>query len=300
VVLGGAIAVAVSSRGSDHGSGAIASRATAKGTNVAARPTSVAPRSCPTKVTSPPTGGPLAAFATPFQRALEDAGGTFGCPTGPLSTWQDLVVQRLAQENGLEGAIVARTPDEPFVMTNAEYGGYVQIDGKKGLQAQAVAGYPVTIQRTPTFDRIDFSKGVVLIGEDPYSPMYWMPVTMVDEWEHRGGDKGPLGLPTSNPLATSGAFGLRTDFTNGYMILSPTEPIRYVEVSDPAAGLPKDRANKILRHDDGTTWFVDEHDVRHWIPTGDVWRCKGGDAAQIGGVPGYAIATLKKGPPATC
>lgn len=51
----------------------------------------------------------------------------------------------------------------------------------------------------------------------------------------------------------------------------------------------------------GIAWFVDQQSYRRWIPDDATWRCLGGDGnVAVHDAPGWAIATLPLGPPATC
>ena len=74
-------------------------------------------------------------------------------------------------------------------------------------------------------------------------------------------------------------------------------------VDDPGAELRPigDLAGRVLRQAGGTTWFIDDDDIRHWIADGDTWNCLGAEQRKVGGdIAGYAVATLELGPPATC
>ena len=69
----------------------------------------------------------------------------------------------------------------------------------------------------------------------------------------------------------------------------------------PGAGLAGlDLEGSFLRQPTGTVWFV-EDGVRHWVPTGEVYDCLGGDAVVVADeVAGSDIATLRLGEPAGC
>ena len=107
------------------------------------------------------------------------------------------------------------------------------------------------------------------------------------------------GMPASNPL--NNAVGYYQDFSKGRLTLSYSGTLDFHEVEDPAATLPKGFRGQVLRHDDDTTWYVDDLDVRHWIPDGATSSCiHDRGSREIGHVPGYAVTTLVLGAPASC
>ena len=222
------------------------------------------------------------------------------CGAAPVSTWGVLTIQPLSIDGKASGELVAIDPDHLLLMTQAEFSSYHQIGGKNGNQAQSVAGLPRR-RRTTTSGRgwLIVTDHGAMVSEGVDQPGFYVGGPVWTRWEATGEDTGELGMPASNPL--NNAVGYYQDFTKGRLTLSYSGTLAFNPVAGPAASLPAHYQGQILRHDDGTTWYVDESGARHWIPDGETWACvhdKG--SKELGGVPGYAIATLPLGPPATC
>lgn len=239
------------------------------------------------------------AFATQIVQ-LTPPGDIRPCGAAPVSTWQALTIQPLSIDGKASGALVAIDPDHLLLMTEAEFTSYHQIGGKNGNQAQSVAGLPRR-RRTTKSGRawLIVTDHGALVSEGIDQPGFYVGGPAWTRWEASGEDSGEMGIPTSNPL--NNAVGYYQDYAKGRLTLSYSGTLGFRPVPDPAAGLPSKYRGQILRHDDGTTWYVDLSGARHWIPDGETWVCMHDRGArELGGVPGYATATLPLGPPASC
>ena len=217
-----------------------------------------------------------------------------------MTRWGRLVIQKLTDAGGAAGAIVAEDPDHVMVMTEAEYGSYRQIGGKDGTQAQSIEGLPRRRGTSPSGKAwLIYTDHGVLASQGVDQPGYYLGGPVWTRWKATGEDTGEMGMVASNPL--NNAVGYYQDFAHGRLTLSYSGTLSFAPVADPASFVPKNAVGNILRHDDGTTWYIDHDRVRHWIPDGPTWQClheRG--ATEIDHVPGYATLTLRLGKPATC
>lgn len=245
----------------------------------------------------------LAAYRTAFTTQiaqLTPPGDVRPCGGAPVSTWGTLTIQPLSIDGKASGELVAIDPDHVLLMTQAEFSSYHQIGGKNGNQAQSLAGLPRR-RRTTKSGRgwLIITDHGAMVSQGVDQPGFYVGGPVWTRWEATGEDTGEYGMPASNPL--NNAVGYYQDFEKGRLTLSYSGTLAFSPVSNPAASLPAHPKGQILRHDDGTTWYIDEAGHRHWIPDGETWAClhdKG--SKELGGVPGYAIATLPLGAPATC
>ncbi len=298
VVVIAAIAVAIATRG---GSGA-GTEAAATTTVTAHSSTSKPGRRCSHAIgaTTDPALRPYRVpFATQIAQ-LTPPGERAPCAASPMLRWDELVLQPLTDGGRPDGALVATDPDHVMVMTEAEYMSYHQIGGKDGTQAQALAGLPRRrAMSTSGKVWLIITDHGAMASAGPDQPGFYLGGPVWTNWQRNGEDTGDWGIPASNPL--NNAVGYYQDFSKGRLTLSYTGDLMFHPVGDPSASLPPDAEGQILRHDDGTTWYIDQHDVRHWIPDGATWECiHDRGSREIGHVPGYAVTTLKLGDPATC
>ncbi len=295
VVLAGVIAVLMtrSSGGAEPGR-----RAAAHPAAVTHSPAATA--HCPAKVGDLPPASPpeLSRFVAPFHAAVASSGSP-PCAAAPIERWQNLIFQRLRNASGHpDGVVIGADPAHVLRLTEAEYSSYHQFGGKNGERAQAIAGLPLSLYADHSASILRTANGG-FVSEGRDQPGYFVGSTVWDTWQAGGGATSLYGLATSNPLFDGD--GYHQDFEHGTFFLPFNGTLRWQPVADPAAALPPEPVGHILRHDDATTWYVDQQRRRHWIPDGDTYDClsrKG--ATQIDGVPGYATATLSLGAPATC
>jgi hypothetical protein len=180
------------------------------------------------------------------------------------------------------------------VLTPAQWGSYKRVGSGDGQVVQTFGGPPERIvRRTDGAVEVELAKGVLMVGETAGSPHFWIHPDYVAWWRAHADE---LGLPTSNPT-----LNLAQDFQRGRATVPVlgAEPVAEL-VADPAAELPAGRREHILRHVDGTTWWIDADDRRHWIATGAAYQCLGGKAVEIDKVPGYATASLEPAGHAEC
>lgn len=222
------------------------------------------------------------------------------CGAAAVGTWGALTIQPLTVKGRPDGTLVAVDPDHVIQMTEAEFNSYHQIGGKNGNQAQTLAGLPRR-RATTTSGKIwlIITDNGAMVSQGVDQPGFYVGGPAWTRWKASGEDTGEMGFPTSNPL--NNAVGYYQDYSRGRLTLSYSGTLSFDPVDNPSAGLPANFRGQILRHDDGTTWFVDSKMVRHWIPDGETWMClHDRGAKELGGIPGYSIATLHLGDPATC
>lgn len=271
--------------------------------NQAAGPSTTAtPVTCATAVG---TGGgaELARYATAFSTSVDQltpTGTKPPCASGPMQQWGQLVIQPLTNGTQAAGTIVATDPDHVIVMTPAEFTSYHQVGGKDGNQAQALEGLPRRRRTTESGKAwLIITDHGALASQGVNQPGFYVGGPSWTRWEATGEDSGEMGMVTSNPL--NNAVGYYQDFTHGRLTLSYSGTLAFNPVTDPAALLPANIRGNILRHPDGTTWYVDTAGVRHWIPDGGTWECVTAHGAkQLPDLPGYVIATVPLGNPASC
>lgn len=291
------LVVAIGTRG-DSGPGSQAAAAT----TVTSHASTSKPAKCSHEIGAT-TDPALRAYRVPFATQISQLtppGERAPCAGAPIQRWDELVLQPLTEDGKADGALVATDPDHVMVMTEAEYTSYHQIGGKDGTQAQALAGLPRRRAKSTSGKVwLIITDHGAMASTGPDQPGFYLGGPVWTNWQKNGEDTGAWGMPASNPQ--NNAVGYYQDFANGRLTLSYTGDLVFHPVGDPAASLPPDARGQILRHDDGTTWYVDQQDVRHWIPDGPTWECiRARGSRQIGHVPGYAITTLQLGDPATC
>ncbi|MFN8052289.1 MAG: serine/threonine-protein kinase [Acidimicrobiales bacterium] len=231
--------------------------------------------------------------------------------TAPTSTerFGEAVVRRIVPADGDSADVELVSPDGVTVrLTDVEYRSYREIAGRAQPEAATrYGGYPTGIrrQRDPAAIVIELSKGGLIVGQRDDTQMFWIPLQARGQWEADGGLTGKLGFPVSNPYFTG--TGLQLDFERGSLTvgLEPGAPVNIAAtyLVDPAATLTPlgDLRGHVLRQAGSTTWFVDDHLVRHWIRDADVYRCLDAASRQIpGDAPGAGVFSLRLGAPATC
>ncbi len=244
----------------------------------------------------------------PLSGSMTDAfhadGGseTWGCPIGPVEEWGPLGLQLLEIDGQPTGALVGIDAATALILTDAQWGTYSRIGDASGDNAYDIAGYPVDRTAGSHASQVDLSAGVRLIGSTEYGPHYWIPEIVLDKWLELGELGGPLGLPTSNPYVREA--GHRQEFEGGFLELTSSGALEEHRISDAASFLPvplADAAGRILRHADGTSWFIGTDRQRYWIPDGGTWGCLGGwQNVAANEVPGWAIASIPDGGRASC
>lgn len=260
---------------------------------------------------SPEDMATLAAAAPLFAEA-----GAGACSSRPVGKFGDALEQDLVVDGRPAGAILFAPEATPLRLTQSEWRSYNDMALRDPERARELGGYPISIDTTAEGTIITLSLGGVLVGEDPDGVFFWIPQIggVFDMWIASGGTTGTLGLPTSSVFPT-GDFsrdpwydaGWYLEFERGYMFApdllvgDPQVTVTFVDdVFAPLTGLG-DIEGHILRQVGGEAWFIDADRVAHWIPTGGVFNCLGGNTALLQpDTPGYTIASLERGPTATC
>ncbi len=300
IVVAAAVAVVLLASQHDDDDTVAATTASVEGSSIDA----ATPATCEQTSTITASTPELEPYTDTFSaRTAEIVGDpTNGCPTGTLQKWDAFVYQQFADANGTDTGVLAATdPSAAVWFTDAQWGSYHQVGGKSGDNAQALMGIAQAPIQYDGYVVIPTDTDAILVGETSDSPHFFLLGPARSVWEGAGGSQGPLGLPASNPVVIGGA--LTQDFDGGYLEQLPDTSVVSHLVADPGADLPPldDLREKIVRHADGTSWFIGADGGRYWIPTGQVWECLGGAAIQVDNdIRGYAVATLPYRGSATC
>jgi hypothetical protein len=260
-----------------------------------------------------------AAAAEGASPALAEAGRDLAadaCAAGVATTFYEAEVLPLATGDGTPDGVVIVSPGGDRVrLSEVMWASYRTIVTRDPSPENIVqrGGYPVAVEHREDPDAVvvELDRGGLLVGRRDDTQLFWVPSTLRAAWNERGGLDSDLGFPTANPYLFEG--GLRFDFEGGYMSAPPSElqaalegqvvdDVTLLDAGDAAAPLAAlELRGAIVRQFGGTAWWVDESGERHWIPDTATFRCLGGAAVRQGGdLPGWAIATLPLGPPATC
>lgn len=242
-----------------------------------------------------------------------------GC-AGAVETFGDgLTLQLRTRTSEADGVILAG-PTQPAVrLTDAQNASYREIAGRaQPLNSVTYGGYPIrlTSSADPPSWTLELERGGLVIGTRPDTQGFWIPQQAIQTWRASGGMDGSLGRPTSNTFFDG--EGLRLEFERGYLSASimRSDPnrtqgwlpvdvtdIRTVIVDDPSAPLRPygDLRGRVLRQAGGHAWFVDGDGRRRWVNSSETWGCLHADEHLVqASIPGYAVATLPLGPPASC
>lgn len=251
--------------------------------------------------------------ASPEMAAAVDRLVPGACAEGVPHGFVDAEVQPVADADGEPLGVVVLPPEGDAVLLNETmWASYREIAGKVSPEnAVLFGGYPAEVEQRsdPGAVIVHLDRGGYMVGRRDDTQLFWLPVHVRDLHEAHGGLAGDLGFPTSNPYFVGGT--LRLDFEHGYMsapladfadLVGGEEVDTAVLVDDRSSALPEvPIRERILRQASGTAWWVDAAGTRHWIPDGGTWQCLGGDAVVAAdALPGWAVATLPLGPPATC
>lgn len=279
-----------------------------------APPAGSATTSTTSAASAPPDCTPVAAGgASADMAAAVDRLAPGACAEGVPHGFVDAEVQPVADVDGESLGVVVLPPEGDAVLLNETmWASYREIAGKVSPEnAVLFGGYPAEVEQRSDPDAVivHLDRGGYMVGQRDDTQMFWLPVHVRDLHEAHGGLDGDLGFPTSNPYFVGGT--LRLDFEHGYMsapladfaaLVGGEEVDTAVLVDDRSSALPEvPIRERILRQASGTAWWIDVAGTRHWIPDGGTWQCLGGDAVVAAdALPGWAVATLPLGPPATC
>lgn len=149
---------------------------------------------------------------------------------------------------------------------------------------------------------VELTNGV-LVQEAPEVPAIAVVGDLWKSWLDEGGFDGSLGIPVSNVYDLPGT-GRVQEFTDGNLQVDYRSGAISVTYPDPVdLELPDDYTGAILvSRSTNTAWFVDDDGVRHWLPTGDDFRCVKlhHNAVVITDVSHVAISRLSAGEPSRC
>lgn len=282
----------------------------------AASTRSVPPTEEPVSIATVPCDTVPALDPTPEGDALLGELARLGVCAGKVERIAEAtILPVLGGVGGGPASYLVASPDTPVVhLSVAQYASYRELTGRSEPdRAARFGGYPSSAR----FDRdagvhvVELSLGGLLLSRRDDTQGFWLPQQVRPEWERLGGVDSELGLPTSGVQFDGGRMWI--DFEGGYVETAVPDAdesttldglrLNVVIVDDPAAALePFGRIEgRVLRQAGGTAWYIGEDRRRHWIADTGVWGCIDAEARRLAGdVPGYAVAALELGPPATC
>lgn len=240
---------------------------------------------------------------------LLESAAAGSCATGPVEAFGPALVQPI--ESGV--VVAGGEPHVAVRLTAAQWTSYQAISSTTDpTDVVEVGGYPIEVSNAlvPGATTIRLSRNGIVVGRRDDTQAFWMPDQVLAVWGEHDASTGLLGFPTSNPYSFEG--GVRQDFEGGYVEADSADaPLQIVQAASIEVHLVDDRwaplsdlgpiRGRILRQHTGTAWFVDQQSYRRWIPDDATWECLGGDGnVAIHDAPGWAIATLPLGPPASC
>lgn len=292
----GALAWSVLARGDNHDRTVVA----APPRDAPERPTSCERLTHQVGDLSPTADDTLRSWAPEFRRAGSDLPDGVGRCAGLLSHDLDLIIQPISDDtNEGVGALVGvdTDPRRVLLLYHHEYWTYRRFVMAYG----ATIGVPVARTDRPDGTRIvELTDGALVGGR--YQKSHVVFGAAYATWTRRGGPDGDMGLPISD-LRDVPDQGKVQDFQKGRIVISYRDPstVRWEPVANPATLLPADIAGRVVTADDGSSWWIDEAGVRHWLPTSSDFGC----ASATGGaieerIPIIAVSTLPIGEPYRC
>ncbi|MBK6856256.1 MAG: hypothetical protein IPG97_06805 [Microthrixaceae bacterium] len=147
---------------------------------------------------------------------------------------------------------------------------------------------------------VRLTQSVVVGGPHEDARLVWG--SILAEWAERGGIDGEMGLPVSGQRDLPGV-GMVQDFQGGRVTIDfvDSTQVEWKPIPNPASQLPPNIAGRVLVADDGSSWLIDENEVRHWLPARSDYGCATSLAVDVvRDVPIIAIATLEIGEPSRC
>lgn len=250
--------------------------------------------------TAPSADEELKAWSRVFIEAARDLPDNLATCAGLLTRDLGVVLQPVSDntDNGI-GALVGVEGDHrrAVFLYNLEYWVLRKYHEAYG----SVLGTPIARADRPDGTRIvKLTAGVIVGG--PHENVRAVYGASFAEWTRRGGPDGEMGLPISAQRDVTGT-GKVQDYEHGRVTVDFQDPSRvtWEAVDNPASLLPPNIANHILTADDGSSWWIDSDNVRHWIPTGHDYVCATGPAgSEVVTAPIIAVATLEIGEPLRC
>jgi hypothetical protein len=242
----------------------------------------------------------LRRWAPVFRAAAPDLPAGVDTCAGVLTHEMDLVLQPVSDgtPQGI-GALVAVDGEPPgtVFLHHSEYWTY------RTYVLAFGTGIGPPLARADRADGtwlVKLGQGAIVGG--PKEPARLVFGVVFATWTDRDGVDGEMGLPVSQLRDVPGT-GKVQDFQHGRVTIDYLDPTRvtWEPVANPAGLLPLDSQDRVLVADDGSSWWVDQDGIRHWIPTQNDFGCAGA----LGGtpeaeVPIIAIATLEIGEPFRC
>lgn len=226
-----------------------------------------------------------------------------------IRTWRDdLVIQRLVTAGQPDGALVSgRGHQDPVLrLSQTEWVSFAQFHDDDHHNFLGVPTGRVTIDGTAM---VRTSRGALVMAR-PDAFGFGVVMGAWDVWMAHGGPSGDLGLPTARPDGTP-ETGAHQDFTFGHLDLpdarsgleaeaAPASAYVWYPVTQPEREAQRPPINSILNVG-GTSYYVDDASVRHWIASTADWGC----ASRMPNVtrhqvPGYLAAEYPLGPMFAC
>jgi hypothetical protein len=239
------------------------------------------------------------AWAVRFRAFGRSLPGDVARCAGTIERRDGLVILPVASPEpmGIGALVAADDPDAPIVHLNyLEYFGYRNALDRLGVE---MVGVPVERIEEHGTSIVMLTRGAIVSDAPPVS--FLVTGTAWNEWNRRGGLDGEMGRPIGASRDTGGKR--IQDFEHGRLVIDLADPsgVEWQPITNPASALPTDLAGSLLEAFDGTSWYVDEKLVRHWVPTTNDFNC----TLNLGvtrhrSVPAQAIATVPAGEPLRC
>lgn len=234
---------------------------------------------------------------------------TGACASAAVGYFADAIIQPLELAGAAAGVLLLAPTGEALYLTEALWNSYRQaVDGSQPESATAFAGYPLHIEVRAEAVTVELSLGGLLVGRNPQSQAFWIPVEALEPWRSAGGLDGAVGLPMSNPYIDPADGSYHQDYEHGIGRVREPAPARAPIVFERAVdrgqllrALGDVRGRVLTQRNSSTSWFVDDRGSRRWIPDAAVYKCIDGDDLRLPQpLPGYEIAVLPLGAPMEC
>ncbi|CAN5656938.1 hypothetical protein BH10ACT1_BH10ACT1_26970 [soil metagenome] len=230
----------------------------------------------------------------------------------PIERWRDVVIQRLFTSSHEDGVLITDAAGGQPVLrfTNAEWETYKFRGQDDDATSHNFSGPP---RGRTTFAGAEVilttRGGIVMERPDSYGAAV---LNAVWTYWHDEGGYLRVGLPTSAPSADPAIDGVYQDFTKawgrlpGVLGATEAEAVRstdafvFTDVADPEADRPAGAEGDIIQTT-GTSWFLDQDGVRHWIDSVEAFDCAvGAEGAEEIEVRGWVSASYELGDPYEC
>lgn len=203
----------------------------------------------------------------------------------------------LARGTGV-GAFISARGSKAMVLTHPQYDRFRAWADAYGLDQ---LGDPVRRADDGGWQIAEFTNGTI-IGPDVDAPAFGISGTTRERFRSTGGLDGTMGAPLTLAYDVAGT-GRVQEFTKGKIVTGYRDgAATWISAENPAADLPSRTSNVVLTSNDNTSWYVDDHQVRHWLPAAADFKCvtNGYDVTVFDHTPAWSIALFEVGDAVTC